>query len=171
VSEPIQPADPTSQPAATPEQPPARKKHTARTIVLSAIGALVGVVLANLIIGGIRGVAENAHIGPDRQQAKIESYVKATKAAVSLPKRLDAVTTWTDIKAEVGDIHYFYTIDSSVDPSRVSVDVLKPAIQSQVCGIPSAAAVLKDHIDFDYTYAIDGSTTKYEFTLVGDDCA
>jgi hypothetical protein len=182
VSEPVQPTVSETEPAPAPTRP----KHTVRTILLSATGAVLGIVIANLVIGGIRGVADNTpiisdttkspgalpdiHVSTNKLQAKIESYVKSTKAAVSLPKRLDDVTTWTDVKAEVGDIHYFYTIDASVDPSQLTVDVLKPVVQSQVCAIPSAAAALKDDIDFDYTYAFDGSTTTYEFALTGDDC-
>jgi hypothetical protein len=189
VPEQIEPTEPTSQlaPPAAPDPAP-RKKHLARTIVISAAGALVGVVAANLIIGGIRGAASydglpiitettkspgalpDIQVSTDKLQAKIEAYVKATKAAVVLPKRLDEVTTWTDVKAETGDIHYFYAIDASVDPSNLSVDILKPAVATQVCGIPSAKAVLKDDIDFHYTYAFDGSTTTYEFTMTGDDC-
>jgi hypothetical protein len=188
VPEQIDPTEPASQlaPPAAPDPAP-KKKHLARTIGISAAGALVGVVAADLIIGGIQGAANynsvpiitettspgalpDIHVSTDKVQAKIEAYVKATKAAVVLPKRLDEVTTWTDVTAETGDIHYFYTIDASVDPSNLSVDILKPAVAAQVCGIASAEAVLKDDIEFDYTYAFDGSSTKYEFSMTGDDC-
>ena len=144
-------------------KPPTNRRRKRVLIVLAAV---VVFVLAFVLV---RWGLSAAFSGPSKQQT-IDKSVSQIKEQSDLPKQVDQVTTWTDVKAEADAIHYEYTVASSVDPSTVTEDAIRNAVIPTLCSTASTRHILDEDIAMRYTYAFSGSTKTIDTTITKADC-
>jgi hypothetical protein len=150
----------------TPESQPTPPVRSRRKLVLIIVAAVVVFVLAFVLV---RWGLSVAFSGPSKQ-ATIDKSVSQIKEQSDLPKQVDQVTTWTDVKAEPDAIHYEYTVASSVDPSSVTEAAIRNAVLPTLCSTASTRRILDEDIAMRYTYAFSGSTKTIDTTITKADC-
>ena len=129
---------------------------------------VTSVVVAILVALGVRwGLTA---IGDSAKQNLINKSVSQMKQTTVLPKQVDQVTTWTDVKAEDGAIHYQYTVSSDVDPSSITEQAIRDSIRPTLCSTTATRRILDDDIAMRYSYEFSGSTKTIETTFVKADC-
>jgi hypothetical protein len=101
--------------------------------------------------------------------ALISQNVATAKASITLPYKIDAYTTWTDVTAETGAVRYHYTI-SGTDTSSVTNTTLKASLVPTLCNTPSTKAILDEGVNMEYQYTDLGSSRTFFVTVTQADC-
>ncbi|ARC57058.1 hypothetical protein AS850_08220 [Frondihabitans sp. 762G35] len=143
---------------------PPQKNHT-RRVALVVAGVLVAALAGGLIRWGLTSA-----FGGDSKQEAIAKSVSEIKKQSDLPKQLDQVTTWTDVAAETGAIHYTYRVSSDVDPSSLTEAALRKTVLPTLCSTAETRRILDDDIAMRYTYAFDGSDDTVDISFTKAEC-
>lgn len=150
-------------PPVQPAAPEKKKSSLGLRIGLAAIGLVVAAVVSF----GVRFAFE-AFSGPSKQQL-IEQGVEEARKQFDPPQQIDEVTTITDVKAESGAIHYYYTL-TDVDPAAVTADVLEDIVLPGLCSTPETKKVLDADIAMRYSYLVDETGDSYDLEFTKGDC-
>ena len=134
----------------------------------STIITIASIVIAVLAYVAGSYVVRKFYPRKDKQTIISETVVEAKKK-LSLPKKLDEVTTLVDITVEQNAIRYHYILDGA-DTSTLTNDGLKTAIGPNVCANKDTRGILDSDIHVEYAYTVQDSTEKYFFSLGKEDC-
>ncbi|HWW41888.1 zinc ribbon domain-containing protein [Pedobacter sp.] len=99
----------------------------------------------------------------------IQSAVQQIKTSMTLPNKLDQVTTLTDVTAEPGAIRYHYTL-SGADTSNFSNDYVRSFLKPKVCGNSDTKSLLNEDINMEYSYVVEGTAQNYFTSFTKTDC-
>ncbi len=131
-------------------------------------GAVLGLAVAGGAAFGTTALLNAVNGGSKQQQ--IEKGVEEALAAFDPPKQIDEVTIITDVKAEEGAIHYYYTL-TGVDPAAVTAEVLEGIVEPSVCSTSETRKVLDQDIVMRYSYEVEGTSDVYHLEFTKVDCA
>jgi len=145
--------------------PPVPKRSRGRVVLIVVITVVVAIVVAALVRWGISA----AFAGPSKQDV-INTSVAQIKKDSGLPKKVDAVTTWTDVKPESDAIHYEYTVSADVDPSSLSEAAIRKSLLPTLCATSATRRILDEDIAMRYSYTFDGSAKTIDTTFTKADC-
>lgn len=98
----------------------------------------------------------------------VTETVKEVKASMTLPSKIDEVTTLVDVTAEPTAIRYHYVL-SGVDTSKLSNAYLKNYLGSSICENADTKNLLNQNINMEYSYVVD-SGEKYFISFTKADC-
>lgn len=83
------------------------------------------------------------------------------------PKKLDDVTTITDVSAESEAIRYHYVL-SGVDASKISNTYLKNFLAPNIC--KEIKTLLSEGINAEYAYTVKDTGEQYFVSFSKSDC-
>jgi hypothetical protein len=145
-----------------------KRKFSKGEIILTVIG----VILFGLIVLGTF-----SSLIPDSYNSFSNGYtttelvtetVKEVKSIITLPSKIDEVTTLVDVTAEPKAIRYHYTL-SGVDTSKLSNNYLKNYLGSSICENVDIKNLLNQNINMEYSYVVD-SGEQYFVSFTKTDC-
>jgi len=151
------------------------------TIVNASIGAYQGATGQNYFVNKFLNKGnQNPQTGttqttpPTNNNATsktelINQAVQETKAQLTLPYKLDQVTTMTDVTAESNAIRYHYIL-SGIDTSKITNDLLRNSLIQNICSNKDTKGLLNQDINMEYSYSVENSTQKYFVYFTKTDC-
>jgi len=144
------------------------RKFSKGEIILTVIGVVwFGLVLLGTFSPLIPDSYNSSSGGYSKAELVAET-VKEAKSNMTLPNKLDEVTTLIDITAEPTAIRYHYEL-SDVDASKLSNDYLKNYLSSSICENADTKNLLNQDINMEYSYIVD-SGEKYFVYFTKADC-
>lgn len=144
------------------------RKFSKEEIILTVIG----VIWFGLVVLGTF-----SSLIPDSYNSSSSSYstaelitetVKEVKASMTLPSKLDEVTTLVDVTTEPTAIRYHYML-SSIDIDKLSNAYLKNYMGSSICENADTKNLLNQNINIEYSYVVD-SGERYFVSFTKADC-
>jgi len=138
------------------------------------IFAVVAVILFFVFVGidvSRQGSSDYSTQGTNNTYTTAElvtETVKEVKASMTLPSKLDEVTTLVDVTAEPSAIRYHYVL-SGVDTSKLSNTYLKSYLGSSICENADTKNLLNQNINMEYSYVVD-SGERYFVSFTKTDC-
>lgn len=97
----------------------------------------------------------------------INLSIKRIKSEMTLPKKIDDVTTMINVSAEPNAIRYHYIL-SGVTADKITNSYLKNFLASNVCR--ETRVLLDEGINVEYSYIIKNSKEKYFVSFSKSDC-
>lgn len=106
---------------------------------------------------------------PDEKRAMLARLVAETKP--TLPKKVDEVTTWTDVEADLDTWRYHYTLSDRAKLDPYSQGTYRKMLVDQVCG-SDARKILAQKITIEYVYTYQSSVgeEKMRITIPPGSC-
>jgi hypothetical protein len=147
------------------------------TIVNASIGAYLGATGQSPLVNKILN-KENQNPQTETQSSNnndtskielINQAVQSVKNQMSLPYKVNQITTLVDVTAESGAIRYHYIL-SGVDTSKLTNDLLKSSLESGVCQNEDTKNFLSQDINMEYSYSVKNSTETYFVSFTKTDC-
>ncbi|MEI6532206.1 MAG: DUF4190 domain-containing protein [Candidatus Roizmanbacteria bacterium] len=167
-------------------------KHGIATagIVLSIIGLVL--TIANASIGAYMGATDQHPVvnkilemqnqgqkttskksmestGSDLKSNIINEAIKSAKEQITLPYKIDELTTLVNLTAESGAIRYHYIL-SGANVEKLSDDILKKSLIAGVCQNKQTKNFIDQDINMEYSYTIKNSTQKYFVSVSKSNC-
>ncbi|NUU06615.1 hypothetical protein [Leifsonia sp. C5G2] len=152
------PAATTPDGAATTPVPRRRTKAIALAAVV-AVAACAGAYFA------VEGITR-----PNSTEAKIARTVDRIEKQAELPRKLDAVTTWTAVEAEKSGIQYRYRVELPAGARAVVESDVRDMLVSRACGIAETRDVLDDGVHLDYEYTMTNGNPTVNTRITAKDC-
>lgn len=148
-----------------PQEPP-KKKGGIKAAIISVVVGLVSIIA----YFGVSFVVSSFVSNLESKESLISRSVDDAKSQISLPQRVDSITTLVDITAQQDAVRYHYEI-KDVSKADLEEAALKDSIISGVCSDKDVKGVLDKNINLEYFYTFtDGSGTLL-ITIVPADCA
>jgi acetylornithine deacetylase/succinyl-diaminopimelate desuccinylase-like protein len=135
------------------------------SLVLVVIGAIAGRVAGHQVYNFFVRPA------PLQTTAKIENMLIAVaeRAKPTLPKRVDAVTTLTDISYGDRQLTYVYALDMQGEGAPSDMAALRKLVAGRICGSDMKRAM--DYgFTFDFRYNSRAGSPITDFVLTSTDC-
>ena len=144
------------------------RKFSKGEIILTIIGVIwFGLVVLGTFSSLIPDSYNSTSSGYSTEELITET-VKEVKASMTLPSKLDQVTTLVDVTAEPTAIRYHYVL-SGVDTSTLSNSYLKTYLVSSVCENADTKNLLNQDINMEYSYVVDLGE-RYFISFTKTDC-
>lgn len=144
------------------------RKFSRGEIILTVIGVIwFGLV----VLGTFSSLIPDSYNSSSNTYTTAElvtETVKEVKASMTLPSKLDEVTTLVDVTAEPSAIRYHYVL-SGVDTSKLSNTYLKNYLGSSICENADTKNLLNQNINMEYSYVVD-SGERYFVSFTKTDC-
>jgi hypothetical protein len=134
----------------------------------STLTSVVSTTIFILAIGVGRYLTQGA-TAPSVTELASKGAAEA-KASLTLPKRLNDVTTLVDITSEQNTIHYHYVLND-VDVSKISDSLLKNNLTPSVCQNVDTKNLLDKGIDMGYSYNIENASESFFVSITKSDCS
>lgn len=150
------------------------------TIVNASIGAYQGITGQNYLVNkflnkenqdpqGETQRTQPSNNGRISETELINQVVSEVKTQLSLPYKLDQVTTMVDVTAQPGAIRYHYVL-SGVDTSKITNELLKNSLSQNICQNKDTKNLLNQDINMEYSYSVESSLQKYFISFTKIDC-
>lgn len=146
------------------ETKPVSEQKTGKKSTLTSV---VSVIVFILAIGVGRYLTQEATT-PSATELASKGATEA-KASLTLPKRLDDVTTLVDITSEQNSIHYHYILND-IDTTQISNSLLKNNLTPSVCQNADTKNLLDKGIEMDYSYNVENSSESFFVSITKADC-
>ncbi len=115
-------------------------------------------------------VEKNTGVNKVRQEY-IQQIVEYTKKDMTIPSRIDELTTIVDITAEPNSIKYHYVLDNSTTTDSLTESYINSYLKNSVCNDELIRVELIDqNIDIEYSYTVKNSDRKLFFKYTKQDC-
>jgi len=135
-------------------------KFNYKPIIIAAAAILIAVVALAIVMNVPKG---------EPNQELIKQTISEVKKITTFPKKLDEVTTWTDILEEPGAIRYEYTLDG-VKPEQLTEAVLKTYLVTTLCKNKDTKLILDKEINMNYSYKFGNATETFFVSITQKDC-
>jgi hypothetical protein len=105
---------------------------------------------------------------PSKNDIVIET-VRYVKNNMTIPSKIDEVTTIIDVTAEQGAIRYHYIL-SDVDTNSLSNSSFKEYLDDTLCKNKDTRKVLDAGINMEYSYKVENMANSYFVIITKSDC-
>jgi hypothetical protein len=145
--------------------PQKRRAWPIASLALVVVGAVAGRVAGHQVYNFIAGPA------PLQTSAKIENMLMGVveRAKPTLPKRVDEVTTMTDISYRDHQVTYVYELDMQGKGAPANMAALRTLVSGRVCDSDMKRA-MEYGFRFDFRYNNPAGTPIGEIALTSADC-
>ncbi len=142
------------------------KSKSAISILVSVL-VFIGIFAVSKFLAQdtVQQITKNNASTPDI----VIAAVSAAKSQVSLPNKIDEVTTLVDITPENNAIRYHYVVEG-VTSDEIDQSIIATSIQSGVCQSADTYKVLDQGISMQYYYFIEKDSTTFNFDISKSDC-
>ena len=138
----------------------------------SWLGGAVGIIVFILAFVVVRYLTQEA-ISPSSNNISradlINQAVSEVKSQMTIPSKIDEITTLTNVTAETGAIRYHYTL-TGADTSNLSNSYLKNYLGQSICSNSDTKNLLNQDINMEYAYIISETGQNYLVTFNKADC-
>ena len=150
------------------EKPTSEPKKAKKSTLVSVIS----VVVFLLAIGVGKYLTQGTFSPSTSNTSKVDlinQAVSEVKSKMTIPSKLDEVTTLTDVTAEPGAIRYHYTL-TGADTSNLSNAYLKNYLGKSICNNSDTKNLLNQDINMEYSYVVSEKAENYFITFNKADC-
>jgi len=138
----------------------------------SWFGGAIGIIVFILAFVVVRYLTQEA-ISPSNNSISradlINQAVSEVKSQMTIPSKIDEITTLTNVTAESGAIRYHYTL-TGADTSNLSNSYLKNYLGQSICSNSDTKNLLNQDINMEYSYIISETGQNYFVTFNKADC-
>lgn len=138
----------------------------------SWLGGAIGIIVFILAFVVVRYLTQEA-ISPSNSSVSradlINQAVSEVKSQMTIPSKIDEITTLTNVTAEPGAIRYHYTL-TGADTSNLSNSYLKNYLGQSICSNSDTKNLLNQDINMEYSYIISETGQNYFVTFNKADC-
>jgi len=138
----------------------------------STLAGVISVIVFILAIGVGKYLTQGTFSPSTSNISKVDlinQAVSEVKSKMTIPSKLDEVTTITDVTAEPGAIRYHYTL-SGADTSNLSNSYLKDYLGKSICSNSDTKNLLNEDINMEYSYIVSETGQNYFITFNKADC-
>lgn len=149
---------------------PIKNKKKGSWTVISVVIAVVAAVAGRAAGHEVYNLFfhRTALVAPDKIDSMLTEVVNRTKP--TLPKRLDDITTMTDIAYASGHMTYVYDLDEAATKGAADpMPKLRHAVAGRVCGSEMKRAMAHGYV-FSFRYNHPDGSEIGEFSLGASDC-
>lgn len=157
--------DTIAAPAATTLDAAATAAVARRRAKIIALGAVVAVAACACAYFAFEGFTRSSST-----EAKIARTVERIEKQAGLPRKLDAVTTWTAVEAEKSGIRYRYRVELPAGARAVVESDVRDMLVSRACGAAETRDVLEDGVYLDYEYRMTNGSPAVTTRITAKDC-
>jgi uncharacterized membrane protein YvbJ len=137
----------------------------------STLASVISVIVFLLAIGVGKYLTQGT-FSPSTTTSKVDlinQAVSEARSKMTIPSKLDEVTTLTDVTAEPGAIRYHYTL-SGADTSNLSNSYLKNYLGKSICSNSDTKNLLNEDINMEYSYIVSETGQNYFVIFNKTDC-
>lgn len=143
-----------------------------KTAKKSRLLGIISVIVSILAIGVGRYLTQETFSPSTSTTSKselINEAVRKVKSSMTIPSKLDEVTTITNVTAQPGAIRYHYTL-TGADTSNISNTYLINFLAQSICQNSDAKNLLNQDINMEYSYIVSETGQNYFVTFNKADC-
>lgn len=150
------------------EKAASEPKKTNKSMLVSIISVIVFI----LAIGVGKYLTQETFSPSTSNTSKVDlinQAVSEVKSQMTIPSKLDEVTTLTNVTAEPGAIRYHYTL-TGADTSNLSNSYLKNYLSQSICTNSDTKNLLNEDINMEYSYIVSETGQNYFIIFNKADC-
>lgn len=141
------------------------KKKGMKSIVTSIVSILVFLIAFGAVKYLMQETISPSYSTPDLAT----EAVKQAKTTITLPSKIDEVTTLINITAEQGAIRYHYIL-SGLDTDQLSNTQFRNYLKPSICENKETKYLLDEGVGMQYAYTVENSTQTYFISFTKSDC-
>ena len=139
------------------------------SVVVFVVFVFVGALASRFIFTTFINKKADAPTVSTKQQ-KVEQIVDGVKRTTTLPKKIDDVTVWTEIKAGQGAVLYDYEL-VNVAAGDFDQAALESHLVQMLCSTADTRAILDSDISMSYRYTVQNDGATFVYIISKSDCA